>query len=414
MADDDIYKSKARYESMIKNLDLLCDKPTNRKAIYYCKNPVNLTYFKKLIDVFEMKDLSYIRRIRVLHVMKVITYVLDKNLKECTRNDINRLVAFSQKRNKTVESKRDFIKDLKNVWKTILPEKDERGRFDETIVPYVVRHLKRTVDKSKEKRRNDRLTLEEFHKIVGFFSGNPQMQAYLTLAVESLGRPQEILYTRIRDYEFYDNYAKIWISEHGKEGTGMLQCIDSYPFVVEWYKNHPFKDQKDSFFFITTSNFNKFAQLTNFNINKKLRYACRSLGIKKRITCYSLKRNGVTFRRQRGDSDLQIQQAARWTSTKQLQVYDMSGQEDAFKIELQRRGLMDATKERDQSVKTCGFCSYGNGFTADFCVNCKRPLDREKIQEAVDMHERMMNNNIVQRFDKIEKMFESLIKQKIH
>jgi hypothetical protein len=184
--------------------------------------------------------------------------------------------------------------------------------------------------------------------------------------------------------------------------------------VIEWYKNHPFKDQKDSFFFITTSNNNQFDQLKNKNINQKIKFACRKLGIDRDVTCYSLKRNGVTFRRQRGDSDLQIQQAARWTSTKQLQVYDMNCQEDAFKIELSKRGLMESVEEENQSVKKCGFCSYSNGFTADFCVNCKRPLNREKIQEAVEMHERMMNNNVVQRFDKIEKMFEGLLKQKTH
>lgn len=415
MAEDDIYKSKARYENFVKNLEKnLLEKPKGKRAIYYCKNPKNLEYFRILIDSFDVRDLSFIRRIRVLHVMKIITYVIEKDLKECERADINKLVAYAHKRNKTVESKKDFIKDLKNIWKHILPEKDEKGRFDETIMPYVVRHLKRNVDKSKEKRRNDRLTLEEFQKIVKFFANEPQMQAYLTLATESLGRPQEILYTRIKDYEFYDNYARVWISEHGKEGTGFLQCIDSYPFVVEWFKNHPFKDNKDAFFFITESNQNQFDQLKNKNINQKIQFACKTLGIQKNITCYSLKRNGVTFRRQRGDSDLQIQQAARWTSTKQLQVYDMNSQEDAFKIELRKRGLMESDDETKPEVKNCQFCSHVNGFTSDFCTNCKRPLNREKIQEAVEAHERMMENDVAKRFDKIEQMFEGLIKQRIH
>ncbi len=409
MAEDDIYGNKAKYERFLARIESITKKSSRRR--YYCKNPLNQQYFHKLIPHFEAKDLSYIRRNRVFNFLTMITYVIEKNLAECTRDDINTLVAFAHKVNKTTYSKSDAIKEIKIIWKVLFPEQDSQGRPDETLVPYVVRHLSRKVDKSKEKLRNDRVTWEEFQKVLHFFAHDKRIQAYLMLALESLGRPQEILYTKIKDYQFYDNFAKVWVSEHGKEGTGFLQCIDAYPYVLEWYQQHPFKQNSNAFFFINKKGRGNYAQLQNKYINQLLTHACKTLGIDKHITCYSLKRNGVTFRRQRGDSDVQIQHAARWTSTKQLKVYDMTTQEDALKIELQKRGMgVESTKEKiDSGAKVCLFCAHTNGFTAEFCTNCKRALDRQKIEEMAQTQERMMNHDMIQRFDRIERLFESMI-----
>ena len=50
---------------------------------------------------------------------------------------------------------------------------------------------------------------------------------------------------RLRDIELFDNYAKVHISEHGKEGIGLLQCIDSYPHVIRWLDKHPLRKDPD-------------------------------------------------------------------------------------------------------------------------------------------------------------------------
>ena len=132
--------------------------------------------------------------------------------------------------------------------------KDIKGRPDETLVPYVVRHLSPKVDRSKERTRNDKLDFDEFHKILDFFSNDLRMQAYLMLALESIARPQELLYRKWRDFKPDTNYAIINLSDHGKEGTGILQCIDSYPFLLRWQDVHPFKNDPEAYIFINTGN----------------------------------------------------------------------------------------------------------------------------------------------------------------
>lgn len=385
MVENDIYNNKQKYESFKRTLSKLTIKSDklspNKKQIFYCKNPANIEYYKKLFEYFETKDLSYIRRMRVIGSFKLVTYATEMDLKECDRADINKIVTFMHTRYKSPKSKGDFIRDLKYLWRNLFPELDEIGRIDETLTPYPVRHLSAKIDKSRERIKGDKLTVEEYERFVDYFNEDPRMQCYVTLAVESLGRPQELLYVKIKDVEIYDNYAKIWISEHGKEGTGFLQCIDSFPYLMKWLRKHSFAKNKDAFLFFNMGNHKFGAQWSPYGINKIIKKACNRLNIDKPVTCYSLKRNGVTFRRLKGDSDVQIQHAARWTSTKQLKNYDMSDQEDAMKIELIKRGKLksgEEMKKYEPKTKKC-VCGSENGFTDHICSNCLRPLDREKI-----------------------------------
>jgi len=411
MAEDDIYGNKGRYEQFKNNLDSFLIPPSSKskRRKYYCKNPDNLKYFKQLFIQFEAKDLSYIRRRRILHTMKFIVYSTKKHLKDCDRKDIDKIMSLMHETHKSPSSKETFIRDLKYVWKILFPETDEKGRPDETIVPYAVRHISGKIDKSRQKLRNDKLTWEEFEQIVDYFSSDPRMQLYLTLSLESLVRPQELLYVRLESIECHDSYAKVFISEHGKEGTGLLQCIDSYPYLIKWLDQHPQKNNGKAFLFVNIGNTNTLKQLKPSNINKMIRKACKDLKINKPITCYSLKRNGVTMRRLRGESDMEIQHAARWTSTKQLKTYDLSSQDEAFKLALEKRGLLkqDKHSEKGLKTKTCFFCKEKAGFSEINCPKCKRPLDRDTVLEQQKKDEKIQQlkitiTNMDNRFDSIK------------
>lgn len=379
MAEEDIYGSKRKYEKFMQEYPNVLTPGSPGKGTYRCRNPKNFEYFPVLFRAFDARDLSYIRRYRILHTMRFVVGTTQEDLKCCERSDIDELVAAMHRTHQSADGKMTFIRDLKYIWKALFPETDEKGRVDETIVPYAVRHLSARVDKSREKRRGDRLSEEEFAKLVNYFSLEPRIQSYLTLSLESLARPQELLYVRLRDVELHDEYAKVFISEHGKEGVGVLQCIDSYPYLVKWLQVHPLKSDGSSFLYVNTGNTGTLKQLKPANINKMIRKACKDLGIPKPVTCYSLKRNGVTLRRLRGESDVEIQHAARWTSTKQLKTYDQSGQDDSFRLALERRGILQPKGSAPgNSVRICGFCNWRVGFSEVICPKCLRPLDRHK------------------------------------
>lgn len=384
MAEDDIYGNRKNYERFVADFrNIIEGAGRDRRSKYGCRYKPNLEYFVKLFAHFGARDLSFIRRLRIIQCMKFICSFFDKDLTECNRDDMDGLMSAMHQAYNTPKSKETFIRELKLIWKILFPEKDDKGRPDETIMPYAVRHLSPKIDKSRQKMRKDKLSLEEFESVVGYFARDPRIQAFLTLSLESLARPQELLYVKVGDVELFDNYAKIYISEHGKEGTGLIQCIDSYPYLSKWLSMHPNKGDKQSFLFVNIGKTNTLKQLRPMSVNKFIRVACKNLGINKPVTCYSLKRNGVTIRRLRGESDMEIQHAARWTSTNQLKTYDLSSQDEAFKKELQRRGLLaqDSGDTEALGTKKCIFCNTQAGFSETFCPNCKRPLDRQLIVE---------------------------------
>lgn len=392
MPENDIYDNEARFERFSSNLKALlvppsASNPKDRKRKYWIKNAVNLKHYRNLFKIFDANDTSYIRRLRLSRTLLMVCSATDKDIETLDRPDIDSIMAFAHKANHSPKSKRDFILDIKFIWRQLFG-KDEKGRQDSNVTPYAVRHLSGKIDKAKEKLRGDRFTLDDFEKLVQAFADDPRMQAILTLSFESLARPQELLMRNVGDLELYDNYGKLLISSHGKEGTGFLRIIDSFYYVSRWLNLHPLKHDKAAPLFINMGRTHKYDRMSPFNVNKMLRDRCVKLGLSNRITLYSLKRNGVTLMRLSGKSDNEIQRTARWTTTKQLHVYDMGGQEEAFKVELAKRGIIqdDKLNIKPQSRK-CSFCETINGIAESVCAKCRRPLDREAIEKEARQRE---------------------------
>lgn len=382
MAENDIYNSKRRYESFVNNLiknKKILEKPDkNSLRIYYCKNKDNLKYYDKLLRIFEVDDLSYIRRIKLLNVLTILCYHINLDLKKANSVEKEEVILNIRKTTKPSQLKK-FEADIKRIGNVLFEDKDKPDFF---------KTFKIKVDRSTQKAREDKLTYEEFDSIVKFFSNDDVMQCYLTIAFETLVRPQELLFTKINDLEIKENYAIINISSHGKEGIKKLLVIDSFPYLIKMFNQHKNKKNSNAFLFL-----NEYKnQLTPFAINKKIKNALRVLEINKPITCYSLKRFGVTFRRLRGDDDVTIQRIANWTSTKQLKTYDQSNQDDVFQRELAKRGLIKDEKFKQDipKTKTCDYCNTLIGFAEDCCPKCLRVVNKELIKKELIKQEDMI------------------------
>ncbi len=320
--------------------------------------------------------------------------MINKDLATAERKDVDELLAFAHTVKKTYESKKSFLEDVRHLWKMLCPEKDALGREDETLIPYPVRHIKVEPDKSRKKMRLDKLKPEEVTHILELFFDRPDIQSAIVLAYEGLARPQEILGRKISDVKLFDGYAKVWITEHGKEGTGFIPLIEHVRYLKTWLAKHPLRDNPDAPLFFSRGSNTMFSQITPIGLNKAIRKRLEAAGITKRLTLYSFKRNGVTHMRLNGYSDNAIQHRARWTSTDQLQTYDLGNQDDAFRMELEQKGLLKtqntsslvecvATKINPQQdrplmrkVPTPKFCTNCGDALVDgarFCGGCGLP-----------------------------------------
>jgi hypothetical protein len=378
MAKDDIYKSESKWGKFVKSINTLTEYPKDRRAKYYVKNKANIEYFHKLVEAFEVDDLSFKRRLRLMDLMRFICFHIDVDLAKGMKEHKNKLILAIRK----ITSSPNQLKQNETEVKQIA-----RRLFEEDK-PEIFKDFKIRIDKAQQTARKDKMTYEEFDSIMKFFSNDPTVQGFISITMECLTRPQESCYIRIGNIQLFEQYAKIDITEHGKEGIKRLLCIESYPYLLKLYNEHPKRKDPNSFLFLNKEG----NQLTNFAVNKRLKYACKQLKIDKPITPYSLKRFGVTFRRQKGDSDVVIQHIANWTSTKQLKVYDQTSQEDVFNIELAKKGLIKGKENGVDLPKTrqCQFCGEIIGFADSICNKCKRLTDPEEIKKHVNQEQRNM------------------------
>ncbi len=377
---DDIYGNKKKWENWIDNYinkEQILIPPKNKSRKYYCKNKANLKYYEKLIRSFDVDGLSWIRRLRLKDVMNFLCHFIEVDLKKV--NGVDREEIIIQMRKVISDSNlKKTERDVRRLGRIIFSEKD---------MPDFFKNFEIKTDVSRQTARKDKLTYKEFDRFMKFFSKDTTIQAYLSLAFESLARPQEICYTTISDLELQENYAYITISGHGKEGIKKLLSIDSYPYLLKMYNQHPQREDAKAFLFLNECN----DQLTPFAINKKLKRACRKLKIDKPITCYSLKRFGVTYRRLQGDDDVTIQKIAGWRSSKQLRTYDLSDQEDIFKMELAKRGLIKGEGVKQPKTKNCEYCGELVGFAESTCPKCTHIIDRNLIKDRIKKDEEMVS-----------------------
>ena len=108
---------------------------------------------------------------------------------------------------------------------------------------------------------------------------------------------------------------------------------------------------------------------------------------------------------------MEIQHTAGWTSSRPMKRYDLSTQEDVFRIALEKRGLIPAENDRtDMRAKKCRFCNSISGFSDSICRGCKRPLDRKQIVEELKTGEqaddlRVQVKELTEQVEKIKEAF---------
>jgi integrase len=429
MARNDAYNNKDKYEKTKANIKdfLLTPKERVSKSLteekrlkghkafrndtYYCKNPANLKYFQVLFDRFEAKDLSYIRRIRVINSFKLICHATDKELSSMNQREIDKVVAFMHTRYNSVAGKKDFIKNLKCIWRILFPEIDSKERPDSTIVPYAVRHLKSTdVHKSQEVAR-EMVTPADINKIFTYFSNRPQDHCFLTLLYDAFLRPQEALYLRIKDIEIQDKVVLVHVRHHGKEGTGMTWVEGGYLPVINWYDIHPYRSEGDQPFFFPGSNNTK-DKYSLTTLKRRLKICCKEMNIKKRVTLYDFNRAGITHALVRGVPPTVIQKKRRWSNLKQLKNYDYTQTKDIMRSEMIRLGLIEPENKIEEMNaplhKDCVFCNKRNNRLVENCVNCKRPLDRKKIEQKMQQQENILSLDIVKQLAQLQRQINEM------
>jgi hypothetical protein len=154
MAIDDIYKSKAQYEKRVDNINNknILAKPNDYKRKYYCKNESNLKYYNRLIRIFEVDDLSYKRRLRLLDTLNQLVFFIECNLKDATSIEKEDVIINIRKITATSNLKKTGS-DIRQIGRML---------FNDDELPSFFKEFKIKTDISRQEARKDKLTWDDY------------------------------------------------------------------------------------------------------------------------------------------------------------------------------------------------------------------------------------------------------------
>ncbi|HJS64303.1 MAG TPA: hypothetical protein VJ767_05540, partial [Nitrososphaeraceae archaeon] len=120
--------------------------------------------------------------------------------------------------------------------------------------PTCMQGVKQLPRKEKSAYKASDLWAEEQNSIFLKYCPSSRDRCYHAMANDMSARPHEILNLRIGDIKFKfakdrRQYAEVQIN--GKTGSRIIPLFSSIPFIKEWILNHPFRDNPNSWLFVS-------------------------------------------------------------------------------------------------------------------------------------------------------------------
>jgi integrase/recombinase XerD len=242
---------------------------------------------------------------------------------------------------------------------------------------------------------------------------NKRDRCYQMMSRDTSARPHELLALKIRDVTFKltpdgkRQYAEVVLN--GKTGSRPIPLIQSIPYVKAWLSDHPRKNVRNSYLFVSLSNQssgnNHTRQLSREGLygvydDYKKAFFPKLLEdpavpskdkekIKELLTKpwnpYVRRHSGAT---EKADmlNDIKLRQYGGWTpGSKQPQRYVNYFANESSETLLEVYGI--ATRDNSSvellSPKTCPNCNEGNTTYARFCAKCKMILTYDAYEETL-------------------------------
>lgn len=204
-------------------------------------------------------------------------------------------------------------------------------------LPEQIRGIKVNTNKFyKRKTKAEMLEPEEIQKLIDTCS-NTRDKAIVAVMYDGAFRLGEFVNMTIGDI-INDRDGKVGIVVDGKTGQGTGWLNMSVPYLKNYLKTHPDKDNKDAPLWIT-----QFKKKFSYTGLQQLIYIIAEKSpIKKHISCHTLRHSRIRFLKNKGMPEAHLREFARWSPDSTMpSVYGAIDGEDAkrelFAIEKQQK-----------------------------------------------------------------------------
>lgn len=338
----------------------------------------------ELISQYDMEmvrqSISIATRQKHLRTLLGLSRMLQKDWKDITKNDIEKIVYEIMQRHSDESGKEtNYSYDHKKVLKifTRWMKLGSREFAEVGDPPETARvRMKRVKDKII---REDLLTEDDISRLLHVCGENARDRALIDCHYEGGTRPGEILSILIKHVKFDQYGANLHVD--GKTGPRTVRLVKSTPTLANWLSIHPFKDNPESPVWINLSKNHYGEQLAYPAASAMFRRRAKMAHLNKRVNLNMFRHSEAT-NSAKFMTESQLRKRHGWTADSKMPgkyVHLVNADVDAAIFA--HLGIKTKEKEEQNIPKICHICEIPNAPDSTICSKCGKPLTLEIVLE---------------------------------
>jgi integrase len=344
----------------------------------------NKKYILAFIDQLSAEGISKVRQLKYLYTLKTLTNLMETDFLKADKQDIIQLMNKINNSEYKEWTKRDFKVVIKRFYRWI--REKEGKKYSRGEYPKEVKWINTGKKNHNKKLPNQLFTIEDI-KILANNAKNLRDRCLIFLLYETGARIGEIMNIQIKDIEF-DKYGAL-ITLFGKTGARKIRVIASSPAISSWLMEHPARENQDSLLLCGIWSKKRGDDISYNTINKMLREAKKTAGIKKPVNPHHFRHSRATeLAKKLTESQLCTYMGWVQGSQEAATYVHLSGR-DMDKAILALHGLAEEEQEKDKfKIIECPRCNIKNDPSAKYCKGCSLGLDEKTVMEY-DQHKEL-------------------------
>ncbi|MFC1704725.1 tyrosine-type recombinase/integrase [Nanoarchaeota archaeon] len=362
-----------------------------QKSEISLENKELITRFQNYL--FSKGDTGSLRVAKLSSQLRRMCSKLSKSLGELYKEDLINLVAlYNQDPSLSDSTKTDYRRCLKQFY---LWFKEEDKRFEHNDVEakklykFVEKELK-TSFTIKQADPSTIITEEDCSLVIEKGCRTTRERAFVSMLHELGARAGEFLNIKLGDIEVKDSYGVVQLD--GKTGLRKVFITKSLPHLIRHLELHPYKDNKNSYLWLSEANCNRDDPLLHKGAQKLVDRCFNRAKVEKRHNLHWFRHSRATILAPKLTTPLLCKYMGWSLNSDQIKTYchlSVKQLEDTF---LALNGIKPKEEEQEKLIKC--ICGTLNNPSERYCYKCCKPLRVETVIQDQELIKGETNKTI--------------------
>jgi len=329
----------------------------------------------------EINDYTDSRIYKYLVTLPKLAEQLNIPFNSATKEDIEKLVLWVNRRRK--------IGDTTKLHYRIMLKRFYKWLNGDEEYPQCVKFIKTTEKVYNKKLPKNMLNPQDLENLLkGAIS--PRNRAFIIFLWETGGRAEEILTLKVGDIEDHKQGMKVVVK--GKKGSRRLMLIESVPYILDWLKSHPNREDENAPLWINIGAKNNGEPVKYNAMLKMLKLTAKKIGLKKPVHFHNFRHSRATYMANKF-TESQLCEWFGWVQGSRVpaRYVHLSGRDidDAY---LKMYGIKESEKDENEDklkIIKCPRCGFDNGSVHKYCGRCGMTLDLKTAMKEKNLTDKL-------------------------